>query len=164
MYSNTDNLILFGDYNINLLGAKGRKSPDIFTTNNGLYYVIEMEATWTNSENYSLIDRCFISKFQMFEANVLGSTLGFDHFTTVYQSSLKIGHSDKKRLFLIRNTKKYSRLNFNCFALQGWSPMYQIKEPNEMFLKFVDIFGNILSYHAPLKLVENSKKTTKNNG
>ena len=36
VYSYTDNLILFGDNNINLLGAKGRQSLDIFTANNEL--------------------------------------------------------------------------------------------------------------------------------
>ena len=38
VYSCTDNLILFGDYNIKLLGAKGRQSHDIFKTSNGLCY------------------------------------------------------------------------------------------------------------------------------
>ena len=159
VYSYTDNLILLGDYNINLLGTKGRQSLDIFTTNNGLCYVNETEATWTNGEKYSLIDHCFIWKNQIFEASVLESTLGVDHFTIVYQSSLKIDHSDKKRQFLIRNTKKYSRSNFNRdIALKDWSPMYQINEPNEMFSKFIEIIENILSCHAPLKLVESSTK------
>ena len=36
--------------------------------------------------------------------------------------------------------------------------MYQINEPNEMFLKFIDIFENILSFHAPIKIVENGTK------
>ena len=36
--------------------------------------------------------------------------------------------------------------------------MYQRNEPNEMFLKFIKIFENILSCHAPLKLVESSTK------
>ena len=67
VYSYTDNLILFGDYNIYLLGAKHRQSFDIFTANNGLCYVFETEATWTNGENYSIIDHCFISKNQIFE-------------------------------------------------------------------------------------------------
>ena len=112
VYSCTDNPILFGDYNIKLLGAKSRQSLDIFTTNNRLRYVNETKATWTNGEKYLLIDHCFLSKNQIFEANVLESTLGVDHFTIVYQSSLNIDHSDKKRQFLIRNTKKNS--NFNC--------------------------------------------------
>ena len=146
VYSYTDNLNLFGDYNINLLGVKGRQSLIFFTANDGLCYINETEATWTNSEKYSLIDHCFISKNQIFEANVLESTLGVDHSTIVYQSSSKVGHSDKKRQFLIRNNKKYSRSNFNRdIALQDWSPMYQMKEFNEKFSKFFVIFRNILS-------------------
>ena len=57
-------------------------------------------------KKYLLIDHCFISQNQIFEANILESTLGVDHSTIVYQSSLRIDHSDKKRQFLIRNTKK----------------------------------------------------------
>ena len=87
VYLYTDNPVLFGDYNINLLGAKGTQSIDILTANNGLFYVNETEATWTKGEKYSLIDHCFISKNQIFEDNVLESTLGVDHFTIVYQSS-----------------------------------------------------------------------------
>ena len=150
MDSYTDNLILFGDYNINLLGAKGRQSLDIFTANNGLCYADETEARWTTGEKYLLIEHCFISKNQVFEANVLESTLGVAHFPIFYQSSLKIEHSDKKRQFLIRNTQNYSRSNFNRdIALQVWSPLYQTNEPNKMFLKFIDISENILSCLHP---------------
>ena len=60
-----------------------------------------------NWRKHLLIDHYFISKNQNFEANVLESTLGVDLFTIVNQSSLKIDHSDEKRQFLIRNTKKY---------------------------------------------------------
>ena len=155
--SYTDNLILFVDHNINLLGAKGRQSLDFFTANNGLCNVNKTGAAWKNGEKYSLIDHCFISKNQIFEANCLESTFGVYHFTIVYQSSLKIDHSDKKKHFLIRNTKKYSRLNFNRdTALQDLSSMYKINEVNELFLKFIDIFENILRCHAPLNLEEGS--------
>ena len=108
MYSFTDNQILFGDY-INLFGAKGRQSLDIFTANNGLCYVNETEATWTNGEKHSLIDPVLSRRTKFLKPNVLESTLGVDPFTIVYQPSLKIDHSDKKRQFLIRNTKNYSR-------------------------------------------------------
>ena len=37
VFSYTDNLILFGDYNRNWLGAEGSGSHDSFTANNGLY-------------------------------------------------------------------------------------------------------------------------------
>ena len=54
---------------------------------------------------------------------------------------------------------KYSRSIFNRdIALQDWSPMYPINEPNEMFLKISEIFETILSCHAPLTLVESSTK------
>ena len=124
-----------------------------------LCYVNKTEATWTNGDKYLLIDHCFILKNHIFEANVLESALLVDHFTIVHQSSLKIDHSDKKRHFLICNTKKFSRSNFNReIALQDYSPIYQINEPNKMFLKFINIFENLLSCHAPLNLLESITK------
>ena len=143
-----------------LVRRKSIQSLDIFTANNGLCYVNETEATWTNGEKI-VIDHCLISKNQSFEANVLESTLGVDHFTIVYHSSLIIDHSNKKRQFLIRNTKKYLRSKLNRdIALQDLLLIYQINGPNEMFLKFIDILENILNCHAILKLAEiNTKKT-----
>ena len=44
VYPVTDNLIICRDNIINLLGAKGRPSLDMFTVNNGLCYVNELEA------------------------------------------------------------------------------------------------------------------------
>ena len=109
-----------------------------------------------------LVDHCFISKNQSFKANVLESTLGVDHFTIVYHSSLIIDHSNKKKQFLIRNTKKYSRSNLNRdIALRDLLLLYQIYGPNEMFLKFIDILENILNCHANLKLAESNTKKTK---
>ena len=71
VYSSTDNLILFGDYNINILKETGKQLLNNFIADNGLQYVNTKKATWTNGEKFSLIDHCFISKNQIFETDII---------------------------------------------------------------------------------------------
>ena len=64
VYSGTDNLILFGDYNINILIETGKQLLNNFIADNWLQYVNTKKATWTNGEKFSLIDHCFISRIK----------------------------------------------------------------------------------------------------
>ena len=81
---------MFEDYNINILKETGKQFLNNFIADNGLQYVNTKKAIWTNGEKFSLIDHCFISKNQIFETDIIESILENDHFTIVYQSSLKI--------------------------------------------------------------------------
>ena len=83
VYSTTDNLILFGDYNINILKKTGKQLLNNFLADNGLHYINTKKATWTNVEKFSLIDHCFISENQIFETDIIESILENDHFTIV---------------------------------------------------------------------------------
>ena len=83
VYSTTDNLILFGDYNINILKETGKQLLNNFLADNGLQYINTKKATWTNGEKISLIDHCFISKNQIFETDIIESILENDLFTIV---------------------------------------------------------------------------------
>ena len=160
-YSSTDNLILLGDYNINILKETGKHLLNNF--NAGLQYVNTKKATWTNGENFSVIDHCFISKYQNFETDIKESILEKDHFTTLYQSSLKLEWKQQKTEYLMRDKKRYTRSKFNRdIALQDWSLMYKIIGGNETVHKLIEIFQNVLNSHAPLKNVEVKKRSTKN--
>ena len=48
VYSRTDNLIPFGDYNINILKETGKQLLNNFIADKGLQYVKTKKATWTN--------------------------------------------------------------------------------------------------------------------
>ena len=87
VYTSTDDLILFGDYNINILKKTEKQLLINIIADNGLQYVNTKKATWTNGEKFSLIDHCFISENQMIETDIIESILENDHFTIVYQSS-----------------------------------------------------------------------------
>ena len=62
VYSSTDNLILFADYNINIVNKTEKRLQNNFIADNGLQYVNTKKATWTNGEKFSLIDHCFFSE------------------------------------------------------------------------------------------------------
>ena len=53
VYSSTDNLILFRDYNINILKENGKQLLNNFNSDNGLQYVNTEKATWTNGGKHS---------------------------------------------------------------------------------------------------------------
>ena len=105
-YSSTDNLILFGDYNITILKETGKQLLNNFIADNGLQYVNTKKATWTNGEKVSLIDHCFIYKNQIFETHIIESILENDHFIIVYQSSLKLEWKQQKTEYLMRDKKR----------------------------------------------------------
>ena len=90
VYSSTDNLILFGDYNINIHKETGKQLLNNFIADSGLQYVNTKKATWKKGDKFSLFDHCFISKNRIFQTDIIESILGNDHFTIVYQSSLKL--------------------------------------------------------------------------
>ena len=52
VFSSTDNLILFGDYNINILKETAKQLLDNFIADNGLQYVNTKKATWTIEKNF----------------------------------------------------------------------------------------------------------------
>ena len=123
-----------------------------FTADNGLQYV-NTKVTWKNAEKFSLIDYCFISKNQIFETDIIEPILD-DHFTVVYQSSLKLESKQQKTEHLKQNKRRYTRSKFNRdIALLDWSLMYKNIGANEVF-NIIKIFQKVLNSHAPLKNIE----------
>ena len=164
VYSSTDNLILFGDYNINILKETGKQLLNNFIADIGLQYVNTKKATWTNGEKFSSNNHCYISKNQIFKTYIIESILENDPFAIVYQSSLKLEWKQQNTEYLMRDKKRYTRSKFNRdIALQDWSLMYKIIGANENVHKVIEIFQNVLNSQAPLKNTEaKTKKSTKN--
>ena len=162
-YSGTDNLIMFGDYNKNLPKETGKQLLNNFLADNGLLYTNTKKTAWRNGKKFSLIDHCFISRNQFFETDIIESILENDHFTLVYQPSLKLEWKQKKTEYLMRDQRRYTWSKFKRdFALQDWSPMYKNIEANEIFHKFLAIFQNLFNSNAPLTNIEvKAKRSTK---
>ena len=125
-YSILDNVILFGEYNINFFNQRERELLTEFASNNGLDIVNKNTPTWTNGIQETLIDHCLTTKHQIFDTTVIEQLFGSDHFTQIFLSSLDIDYENNKTQFFNRDTSQFSRANLNkTIASADWSPMYQ---------------------------------------
>ena len=86
-YSITDNVILFGDYDINFFNQRERELWTEFASNNGLDIVNKNTPTGTNGNQETLIDHCLATKHQIFDTTVIERLFGSDHFTQNFLSS-----------------------------------------------------------------------------
>ena len=100
-YSITDNVILFGDYNINFFNQREKELLTEFASNNGLEIVNKTTPTWTNGNQETLIDHCLTTKHQIFDTTVIEQLFGSDHFTQVFFSSLDIDYENNKTQFFL---------------------------------------------------------------
>ena len=161
-FSVTDNVILFGNYNINFFNQREKELLTEFASNNGLEIVNKNTPTWTNGNQETLIDHCLTTKHQIFDTTVIEQLFGSDHFTQVFFSSLDIDYENNKTQFFYRDTSKFTRANLNKkIASADWSFMYQQNNANSTFEKLSIMFENILNSIAPIKIGEPSSKSTK---
>ena len=101
-YSITDNVILFGDYNINFFNQRERELLTEFASNNELDIVNKNTPTWTNGNQETLIDHCLTTKHQIFDTTVFEQLFGSDHLTQIFLSSLDIDYENNKTQFFLQ--------------------------------------------------------------
>ena len=160
-FSATDNILLFGDYNIDMLSVNGQKSLQNFAAGLGLQLSNIDIPTRISNNKKSLIDHCFSSNKQITSCKVCLPPFDIDHNVIFFQSKLFL--LEEKQFFFIRDTKNFVEEKFNRdLALADWRTVYQQRNCDEMFAEFNKIFLTILEKNAPTekKLVSNIKKTT----
>ena len=157
-FSATDNILLFGDYNIDMLSVNGKKSLQKFAAGLGLQLSNIDIPTRISNNKRSLIDHCFSSNEQIFTWKVCLPPFDIDHNVLFFQSKLFCWK--KKKYFIKRDCvdKKFNR----DLALADWRTVYQQRNCDEMFAEFIRIFLLIHEKNASTgnKLVSNIKKTT----
>ena len=102
-YFLTDNLLLFGDYNIDQFNTKEKEIIDNFTSGLALNPRNVDTPTCIKKTNQSLIDHCFITKNQIVEWKVCLPPIEVDHNIIFYQSNLEMIGSDEDTYFFRRN-------------------------------------------------------------
>ena len=162
--SATDNILLFGDYNIHMLSVQGKKSLQNFAVGLGLQLSnINIPTRISNNER-SLIDHCFSTNEQITSWKVCLPPFDIDHNLIFFQSKLFL--SEKQNYFIKRDTKNFVDEKFTRdLALADGRTVYQQRNCDEMFAEFNRIFMTILEKNAPTekKLVSNIKKLLQKN-
>ena len=151
-YQFTDNVIIFGDYNINFNDRKDEDMLQDFAANNALNLVNTCHPTWTNGSKTTLIDHCLTSKNQIYNTIPVEPLFKSDHFTLIYFSSIEIEDEMQNENIEYRDTRSFSRSNFNRdLALLDWSPIYRQNNAEKMFDKFCLLFEEVLNKNCPIK-------------
>ena len=107
-YQFTDNVIIFGDYNINFNDRKDEDMLQDFAANNALNLVNTCHPTWTNGSKTTLIDHCLTSKNQIYNTIPVEPLFKSDHFTLIYFSSIEIDDEMQNENIEYRDTRSFS--------------------------------------------------------
>ena len=110
MFSYTDNVLLFGDYNIDMLSVNGQKSLQNFAAGLGLELSNIDIPTRISNNKKSLIDHCFLSNKQITSCKVCLPPFDIDHNVIFFQSKLFL-LEEKQNFFLYEIQKILSRKN-----------------------------------------------------
>ena len=161
-YSLTDNLLLFGENNIDQLNKKEKETLDNFTSGLALIRTNMDTTTRISKTNQSLIDHCFMTKTQIVEWKICLPPIEVDHNIMFYQSNLEMIVRSEDTYFFKRNMKFFSREKFNRdLAFADWQPMYQEENCDGFFTKFNEIFQCIFDQLAPIQICDSSIKQNK---
>ena len=107
-YQFTDNVIIFGDYNINFNDRKDEDMLQDFAANNALNLVNTCHPTWTNGSKTTLIDHCLTSKNQIYNTIPVEPLFKSDHFTLIYLSSIEIYDELQNEKIEYRDTTSFA--------------------------------------------------------
>ena len=125
-YSLTDNLLLFGDYNIDQVNKKENEILDNFTSGLALNPTNVDTPTRISKTNQFLINHCFMTKKRIVEGKVCLPPIEIDHNIIFYQSNLEMIGRNEDTYFFRVNMKFFSVEKFNRdLAFADWRPMYQ---------------------------------------
>ena len=109
-FSATDNILLFGDYNIDMVSVNGQKSLQNFAAGLGLQLSNIDIPTRISNNKKSLIDHCFSSNKQITSWKVCLPPFDIDHYVIFFQSKLLL-LEEKQNFFLNEIQKILSRKN-----------------------------------------------------
>ena len=132
-FSATDNILLFGDYNIDMLSVNGKRSLQNFSAGLGLQLSNIDIPTRISNNKKSLIDQCVSTNEQITSWKVCLPPFDIDHNVFFLQSK-HILLEEKQIYFIKRDTKKFLDETFNRdLTLADWRTVYQQRNCDENF-------------------------------
>ena len=125
-YSITDEVLLFGDYNLNYFNKRESTLLDEFSSNSGLTLSNTEKTTRAPSQGVTLIDHGFSSKIQIQDVHIFSPSVEMDHLIVLYTTIFFVEPKNRKQSFISRNKRKFDANKFSLdLATQDWSNLYQ---------------------------------------
>ena len=150
-YSITDEVLLFGDYNLNYFNKRESTFLDEFASNSGLTLSNIEKPTRATSQGVTLIDHGFSSKNQIQDVQIFSPSVEIDHLIVLYTTNFFVEPKNRKQSFTSRNKRKFDANKFSLdLSNQDWSNLYQCEDGNSMYNVFINVFSTTLELHAPL--------------
>ena len=103
-YSITDEVFLFGDYNLNYFNKRESILLDEFASNSGLTLSNTEKLTRATSQGVTLIDHGFSSKNQFQNVQILSPSVEMDHLIVLYTTNFFVEHKNRKQSFFSRES------------------------------------------------------------
>ena len=151
VYSITDEVLLFGDYNLNYFNKRESILLDEFASNSGLTLSNTEKPTRATSQGVTLIDHGFSSKNQIQDVQIFSPSVEMDHLIVLYTTNFPVEPKYRKQSFISRNKRNFDANKFSLdLSNQDWSNLYQCEDGNSMYNAFINVFSTTLEFHAPL--------------
>ena len=166
-YSFTDEVLLFGDYNLNYFNQKESILLDEFASIciSGLTLSNKEKPTRATIQGVTLIDHGCSSKNQIQEFQIFSTSVEIDNLIVLYTTNFLVEPINRKQRFISRNKKEFDAKFSLDLSNQDWSFLYQCEDGNSMYSVFIDVFTTALEFHAPLiRTFQPEKKLLKNLG
>ena len=150
-YSITDEVLLFGDYNLNYFNKRESALLDEFASNSGFTLSNTEKPTRATSHGITLIDHRFSSKNQIQDVQIFSPSVEMDHLIVLYSTKFLVEPKNSKQSFISKNKRKFDVNKFRVdLSNQDWSNLYQCEDGNIMYNAFINLFSTTLEFHAPL--------------
>ena len=159
-YSITDEVLLFGDYNLNYFNKRESTLLDEFASNSGLTLSNTEKPTRATSQGVTLIDHGLSSKNQIQDVQIFSPSVEMDHLIVLYTTNFLVEPKNRKQSFISRNKRKFDANKFSLdLSNQDWSNLNQCEDGNSMYNAFINVFSTTLEFHAPFtKSFQSGKK------
>lgn len=152
-----ENIIIMGDFNINLLNYNNSVSfLNDFLEAHDLKQLVNEPTRVTNSSQ-SLLDLLMVSKTECVEyVNVINANVS-DHHATIFKGKPFISKPTEK-FVTYRDYKNFNESEFfKDFHMVNWNHIYSLENVDDMVKYLSENLLRTFNIHAPLKIVRCTK-------
>jgi len=157
IYSNTVNIILCGDFNINyLVDNQNKQALNSLLTSYNLSSIIDFP-TRIHNDSKTLIDNIFINKLTNINYSVYPLINGLSDHDVQVLNLLDITVLDeRKELYSYRKINTYSLNEFQTkLSYETWETVFNDNDTDTIFNNFLNTFLKLFNASFPKKKVQN---------